>query len=160
MADVNACPETNDRIADIITRLPAAMARNAVIHRTARLERVAKRAPVIRQAVTTFKSAHPAAFEAIRARADAKQAAQRAESREGVPSDELARADAQVRAWRASPDWVCDYCGNGAPLVAACDRCAEHVMPRSKGGKHMCANLKRACRSCNSRKGNRAVWFA
>lgn len=38
--------------------------------------------------------------------------------------------------------------GNSYPSV-------EHVVPLSKGGKHTWGNVRLACRSCNSKKGNR-----
>ncbi|MEF9995780.1 MAG: HNH endonuclease [Burkholderiaceae bacterium] len=47
---------------------------------------------------------------------------------------------------------VCGYCG------ALCDErelTVEHIQPVSRGGHHEWANVVTACRSCNSRKGNR-----
>lgn len=47
--------------------------------------------------------------------------------------------------------WMCG--GDGAPEGLTLD----HVKPLSAGGKHLLANLRPACRSCNSRKGAR--WY-
>ncbi len=43
----------------------------------------------------------------------------------------------------------CQYCGAGRDLTL------DHVLPRSKGGKTSWDNLITACKSCNSRKGDR-----
>lgn len=53
-------------------------------------------------------------------------------------------------------DWIkaryyhrCAYCRQIKPLTK------DHVLPLSKGGQHTKANIIPACKSCNSRKGNR-----
>ena len=43
---------------------------------------------------------------------------------------------------------VCQYCGRPAENV-------DHVMPRSRGGRHTWDNVVAACRRCNARKENR-----
>ncbi len=43
----------------------------------------------------------------------------------------------------------CQYCGSRKQLTI------DHVLPRSRGGKHTWDNVVIACGSCNSRKGNR-----
>ena len=43
----------------------------------------------------------------------------------------------------------CQYCGRAAENV-------DHVMPRSRGGKHTWDNVVAACRRCNGRKENRS----
>lgn len=43
---------------------------------------------------------------------------------------------------------VCQYCGRQAENV-------DHVIPRSRGGRHMWSNVVAACRRCNGRKENR-----
>jgi 5-methylcytosine-specific restriction endonuclease McrA len=45
--------------------------------------------------------------------------------------------------------YACQYCGNTKKLTL------DHVMPRSKGGKHSWDNVVIACEPCNSRKGDR-----
>lgn len=52
--------------------------------------------------------------------------------------------DAKLAYW----GWTCWMCG-GEP------KAWDHVKPLSKGGAHMLANLRPACRSCNSVKGSR-----
>jgi 5-methylcytosine-specific restriction endonuclease McrA len=42
----------------------------------------------------------------------------------------------------------CQYCGDGAENL-------DHVVPRSRGGTHTWENVVAACRTCNTRKGNR-----
>lgn len=47
---------------------------------------------------------------------------------------------------------VCAYCGGG---FHEGDLTVEHIVPVSRGGQHMWTNVVTACRSCNTRKGNR-----
>lgn len=42
---------------------------------------------------------------------------------------------------------VCQYCGTRAENV-------DHVIPRSRGGRHVWENVVAACRRCNSQKGD------
>lgn len=46
--------------------------------------------------------------------------------------------------------WTCQYCGDRADGV-------DHVRPRSRDGEHRWENVVAACRSCNSRKGDRLL---
>jgi 5-methylcytosine-specific restriction endonuclease McrA len=45
--------------------------------------------------------------------------------------------------------YQCQYCGNRKQLTI------DHIIPRSKGGKHIWNNVVTACATCNGRKGNR-----
>ena len=45
-------------------------------------------------------------------------------------------------------DSTCQYCGRPAENI-------DHVLPRSRGGEHTWENIVAACRSCNTRKGDR-----
>ena len=47
---------------------------------------------------------------------------------------------------------VCAYCGT---RCAEADLTVEHIVPVSRGGRHEWTNVVTACRSCNTRKGNR-----
>jgi 5-methylcytosine-specific restriction endonuclease McrA len=47
---------------------------------------------------------------------------------------------------------VCAYCGGH---FAEADLTVEHIVPVSRGGRHEWTNVVTACRSCNTRKGNR-----
>ncbi|MCX7670457.1 MAG: HNH endonuclease, partial [Anaerolineae bacterium] len=47
---------------------------------------------------------------------------------------------------------VCAYCGR---QFAEADLTVEHIVPVSRGGQHVWTNVVTACRSCNTRKGNR-----
>ncbi|MEW6498688.1 MAG: HNH endonuclease [Cyanobacteriota bacterium] len=63
------------------------------------------------------------------------------------------------RVWRVPPvnrrevlrrdKHSCQYCGSTKQLTL------DHVIPRSKGGKHTWDNVVTACERCNSRKGDR-----
>ena len=44
---------------------------------------------------------------------------------------------------------TCQYCGSTKQLTL------DHIIPRSKGGKHTWDNVVIACERCNSRKGDR-----
>ena len=44
----------------------------------------------------------------------------------------------------------CVYCGNAASSI-------DHVVPRSRGGRHEWSNVVSACRRCNHVKADRAV---
>jgi len=47
---------------------------------------------------------------------------------------------------------VCAYCG---AHCSESDLTVEHIIPVSRGGRHDWTNVVTACRSCNTRKGNR-----
>ena len=51
---------------------------------------------------------------------------------------------------KAAYVWRCAYCGKKPATLTQ-----DHVIPLSLGGSHTPANIVPACRSCNSRKGNR-----
>lgn len=44
----------------------------------------------------------------------------------------------------------CQYCGSGAETL-------DHVLPRSRGGRHVWENLVAACRRCNHTKADRTL---
>ena len=48
----------------------------------------------------------------------------------------------------------CQYCGKSFPTS---ELSLDHVIPRSRGGKHTWENLVSACRSCNHRKGGKTL---
>jgi 5-methylcytosine-specific restriction endonuclease McrA len=43
---------------------------------------------------------------------------------------------------------LCGYCGKKAENI-------DHVMPRSRGGKHVWENVVASCKTCNSRKADK-----
>jgi len=47
---------------------------------------------------------------------------------------------------------TCAYCGSHC---SEADLTVEHIHPVSRGGRHEWTNVVTACRSCNTRKGNR-----
>jgi 5-methylcytosine-specific restriction endonuclease McrA len=48
----------------------------------------------------------------------------------------------------------CQYCGTNKDLTL------DHVIPRSRGGRHSWDNVVTACSKCNSRKSNRTLFEA
>jgi 5-methylcytosine-specific restriction endonuclease McrA len=52
----------------------------------------------------------------------------------------------------ARDNYTCQYCGKRTH-----DLTLDHVVPRSKGGKHTWENVVSACRTCNHRKGHQTV---
>jgi 5-methylcytosine-specific restriction endonuclease McrA len=63
-------------------------------------------------------------------------------------------ADLTMPQWRAIKDHYghkCVYCNRKSQRLTQ-----DHITPLSKGGTHTFANIVPACRSCNSKKGNRA----
>lgn len=50
--------------------------------------------------------------------------------------------------------WHCQYCGVRIPSRALAT--LDHIIPASLGGSHEDGNLRTACRSCNSTKGDRS----
>lgn len=48
---------------------------------------------------------------------------------------------------------VCAYCGG---TFSESELTVEHIVPVSRGGQHVWTNVVTACRSCNTRKGNRS----
>ena len=48
---------------------------------------------------------------------------------------------------------ICMYCGNHHKGMALT---RDHVIPMSRGGADRWSNVVTACRSCNTRKGNRS----
>ncbi len=59
-----------------------------------------------------------------------------------------ARAALNRRAVFARDEHRCQYCGAAAENI-------DHVVPRSRGGKHIWENVVAACRPCNTRKEDR-----
>jgi 5-methylcytosine-specific restriction endonuclease McrA len=59
-----------------------------------------------------------------------------------------ARAALTRRAVFARDGWVCQYCGAAAENV-------DHVIPKSRDGRHVWDNVVAACRRCNSKKESR-----
>jgi hypothetical protein len=47
---------------------------------------------------------------------------------------------------------ICGYCGG---RFAESELTVEHILPVSRGGRSLWTNVVTACRSCNTRKGNR-----
>ncbi|MGH2414877.1 MAG: HNH endonuclease [Microcystaceae cyanobacterium] len=76
-----------------------------------------------------------------------------------VPAHIRLKTNNVERVWKAPPvnrrevlrrdQHQCQYCGSRKKLTL------DHVIPRSKGGKHTWDNVVIACEPCNSRKGDR-----
>lgn len=76
-----------------------------------------------------------------------------------VPQQIRLTVTSNERLWKVPPvnrrevlrrdHYSCQYCGSTKKLTL------DHVIPRSKGGKHSWDNVVIACERCNSRKGDR-----
>lgn len=76
-----------------------------------------------------------------------------------VPQQIRLTVTSNERLWKVPPvnrrevlrrdHYSCQYCGSTKNLTL------DHVLPRSKGGKHSWDNVVIACERCNSRKGDR-----
>jgi 5-methylcytosine-specific restriction endonuclease McrA len=76
-----------------------------------------------------------------------------------VPAQIRLKVISTERIWKIPPvnrrevlrrdKYQCQYCGSVKKLTL------DHVIPRSKGGKHTWDNVVIACEPCNSRKGDR-----
>ncbi|MGK7875108.1 MAG: HNH endonuclease [Xenococcaceae cyanobacterium] len=76
-----------------------------------------------------------------------------------VPAHIRLKINGAERVWKVPPvsrrevlrrdKHQCQYCGNRKQLTL------DHVIPRSKGGKHSWDNVVIACEPCNSHKGDR-----
>jgi 5-methylcytosine-specific restriction endonuclease McrA len=62
------------------------------------------------------------------------------------PKARLTRREVFIR-----DGYACQYCG-----ARTKDLTIDHVVPRSRGGKHTWENLVSACRACNHRKGGKS----
>ncbi|MGE3798003.1 MAG: HNH endonuclease [Thermomicrobiales bacterium] len=49
-------------------------------------------------------------------------------------------------------NFTCQYCGRRSH-----DLTLDHIIPRSRGGKHIWENLAAACKPCNHRKGGKSL---
>lgn len=59
-----------------------------------------------------------------------------------------ARVSLSRRAIFVRDSFACQYCGSAAENV-------DHVIPRSRGGRHVWENVVAACKRCNTTKENR-----
>lgn len=76
-----------------------------------------------------------------------------------VPNHIRLKINSAERVWKVPPvtrreilrrdQHQCQYCSSRKQLTL------DHVIPRSKGGKHSWDNVVIACQACNSRKGDR-----
>lgn len=62
-------------------------------------------------------------------------------------------SDAQIRARIEYFGGLCWMCSSVADTI-------DHVIPLSKNGSNWASNLRPACRSCNSKKGNRVINYS
>lgn len=60
------------------------------------------------------------------------------------------RAVLNLKSVLARDGGKCAYCGKSADSI-------DHVVPRSRGGKHVWENVVAACRRCNGRKDNKLL---
>jgi len=104
--------------------------------RASRLRRYAANPEKVRARIARWQEAHPEQWKAI-------LHARRARKR-GLLATLTAE---QWKAIKVAYKECCSYCGKKAELLTQ-----DHVLPLSRGGEHVAANVVPACRSCNSRK--------
>lgn len=137
----------SDRIADLLSKLPKAIAltreaQNGYRERQALHERENRTAYWHH-----YRTIKPINVRAYGTRNDLRRSIEKA----------IAGSDVTEQAIHALREVTkaCHYCRK--PL--ACARVAmDHVIPLSKGGLHMMANIVGCCRNCNSRKSNKLNW--
>jgi len=134
-----------------------ALRQTAEIQRAYRLERYQRRKSAQQAAIARFRANNPEAWRKIRAKAAESRKARKMAAREGLTQEQIAEADAISRQWLDATEFVCAYCAKETPKH---ERTIDHVIPQSKGGKHLASNLARACKSCNSRKSNHSYFYA
>lgn len=61
-----------------------------------------------------------------------------------------AKAPLNTRAVLSRDEHTCAYCGKHASTV-------DHVIPRSRGGKHEWTNVVAACKKCNAKKDDKLL---
>lgn len=115
----------------------------------------ANRERISKRAAATY-AANPAPKIEAAARWAAENRAIRRAISQGYKARRRAWCDggdgtAAIRAWLETQARVCSWCGT---------ECADqfhidHAFPLSKGGRHVVANLRISCPTCNFRKGNR-----
>lgn len=137
----------SDRIADVLAKLTKAIE----LTREAQNGYREKQALHERDRSTNYwhhyRQAKPACVAANGARKDIRRWI--AKSKAGSDVTEQA-----IHALREATK-ACHYCHK--PLAYA--RVAmDHVIPLSKGGLHIMANIVGCCRNCNSRKSNKLNW--
>ena len=121
----------NERIAEILAKLPDASAATAVVQAEYRKERAAAKSARTAKAAAKYRRRHPCVVR-IRGRKKVDFAA-----------EILLNTTA------------CAYCD--VPLAAG-EVTLDHVKPLSKGGWHENGNVVGCCRRRNSSKGNRTDW--
>ncbi len=138
----------NDRISDILAKLPDVDAMNARIQADWRKEQELKLRGRSAHSCARFRKNNPQGAALIQAKSAAKRDAQEAVS--GSSSEAMAR----IRQIKAI-DAPCHYCG--CPLMAK-NIVIDHVIPLSRGGLHVADNLVGCCHHCNSSKCNKSNW--
>lgn len=138
----------NDRVRDILGKLPDMQAVNAKIQADWREKQVVRERGTRANALARFRKNNPTAAALISERSRVKRDAQIDVS--GSP-DEARFKMRQIKA----VDAPCHYCG--CPLMAK-NIVIDHVIPLSRGGMHIASNLVGCCHHCNSSKGNKTNW--
>lgn len=95
---------------------------------------------VVKARVHAYAKAHPEVVKVSLAR-------RRAQEKRALG----ACTSAQMKARFAFYGGVCAYCGSSRTVTA------DHVVPISRGGTNFPANIRPACKSCNSSKGSKKL---
>jgi len=74
------------------------------------------------------------------------------------------KREVKLKVW-ARAKWRCAWCGRGlAPTLSGGQvrmrpntATVDHLVPRSKGGRHAQSNLVASCFECNARRGDKGA---
>lgn len=138
----------NDRLHDLLAKLPDVQAMNAKIQEKWREDRLQNRRAMSAHGCARFRKANPKHMALIQEASRIKR-----EVRMAGCENEQAVKDrvAEIK----SADAHCHYCR--CPLMGK-NIVIDHVIPLSRGGLHEAHNLVGACHHCNSSKGNKLNW--
>jgi len=125
----------NDRIADILAKLPDARAATKVVQRDGWWEWL------------------QAKKHAREVKAAAKY---RVNNREAIARRAQTRSVSDIAAEMILNAKLCAYCDAEITRKTVT---IDHIIPLSKGGKHEIGNIAPCCRSCNSSKGSKTDWI-
>lgn len=126
----------NDRIADILAKLPDARAATEVV-----------------QEKTGWRYSYQARMHAYRLKAEAKY---RSVNADAIKRRARTRNVSDIAAEMILNAKLCAYCD---AEITRKTITIDHIIPLSKGGKHEIGNIAPCCRRCNSSKGNKTDWI-
>jgi 5-methylcytosine-specific restriction endonuclease McrA len=143
----------NERLTSVLSKLPTALQSSAELQRDYRNAQVEKR----RKNWETWRAKNPEVAKRHHEASRLKRAQEFAAACAELSPEQFAAVELLVELWRIASVWQCAYCGKSVPTKR---RTVDHVVPLSKGGKHVPENIVPSCRPCNSRKAARPYYYA